>query len=236
MYLLAMTKSAVAAASTPLTTDTKLILAAERLFAFHGLDGVSLRQINSAAGQRNTSGLQYHFGSKEALVKAVFMHRLPGIDQRRAAMIAEIKAKNLTGDLPAVVEAMFMPLAEELDLGGNDKAYVRFLAQFYSHPTIRKAEVTSAEYEEAYRLAFAILSKKLPAPIVTQRLAMITGHVIHALSDLEARIATRQAAASKAKVRFFLCNLLDTVVGALSAPISSETKAILPSSYRRRSV
>jgi AcrR family transcriptional regulator len=227
------TRTAASSPSQLPTTETRLILAAERLFAAHGLDGISLRQINSAAGQKNTSGLQYHFGTKEALIKAVFMHRLPAIDRRRAAMIAGIKARNLTGDLPAVVEAMFLPLAEELDLGDNEKAYVRFLAQFYSHPAIRKAEVTSAEYEEAYRLAFAILSRKLPGPIVTQRLAMITGHVIHALSDLEARIATRRIATPRSKVQFFLHNLLDTVVGALSAPVSAATKASLPSSYRR---
>jgi AcrR family transcriptional regulator len=228
-----MTKSA-AAAPTPLPTDTKLILAAERLFAAHGLDGVSLRQINVAAGQKNTSGLQYHFGSKEALIRAVFMHRVPAIDGRRAAMIAEIKASKLVDDLPAVVEAMFVPLAEELDQGGNDKAYVRFLAQFYSHPATNKAEVTSAEYGQAYRFAFDILSRTLPGPVVAQRLAMITGYVIHALSDLEARIASRSTATSRTKTRFFLRNLLDTVVGALNAPMSPTTTASLPAHRRKR--
>jgi AcrR family transcriptional regulator len=229
-----MSRSTVALTSEVQSTQVRLVLAAERLFAAHGLDGISLRQINSAAGQKNTSGVQYHFGSKDALVRAVFMHRLPVIDGRRATLIAEIKARNRTNSLPAVVEAMFLPLAEELDQGGNDKAYVRFLAQFYSHPEIRKDEVTSAEYAEAYRLASQILSQKFPAAIVTQRLAMVTGHVIHALSDLEARIAMRRTTGAKAKVQFFVRNLLDTVAGALSAPISAATRESLPSSQRRK--
>ena len=228
-----MSKAKTASASDLNTTQTRLILAAERLFATHGLDGVSLRQINTAAGQKNTSGLQYHFGSKEALVRAVFMHRLPAIDRRRSALIAAIKARNLCDDLPAVVEAMFLPLADELDLGGNEKAYVRFLAQFYSHPEIRKAEVTSAEYGEAHRLASQILLQKLPPAIVSQRLAMVTGHVIHALSDLEARIAIGRTPGARGKVQFFVCNLLDTVVGALSASVSATTSARLPSPRRR---
>ena len=59
--------------STPTSDRTReqLILAGERLFALSGLDSVSLRQINSAAGQRNSSAAHYHFGSKEALVQAI---------------------------------------------------------------------------------------------------------------------------------------------------------------------
>jgi AcrR family transcriptional regulator len=207
-----------------LPTEVKLIRAAEQLFAAHGLDGVSLRQINKAAGQRNTSGLQYHFGSKDTLVKAVFRHRLPEIDRRRAAMIADIKAKGLKDDLPAVVRAMFLPLVEELDGGANEKAYVRFLAQFYSHPMVRKAEETTGEYEEVYRMAQKILARDIPTLIVKQRLAMIAGYVIHALSDLEARIVTGSGRPSGLKLQLFVQNLLDTVVGALRAPVSDATR------------
>lgn len=216
-----------------LTTEVKLIRAAEQLFAAYGLDGVSLRQINKAAGQRNTSGLQYHFGSKDELVKAVFRHRLPEIDQRRGRMIADIKAKGLRDDLSAIVGAMFLPLVEELDGGSNEKSYVRFLAQFYSHPTVRKAEETSDEYEQAYRMAQKILERDIPALIVKQRLAMITGHVIHSLSDLEARIVTRATRPSGLKLQLFVQNLLDTVVGALRAPVSSATQFQLCGSAKK---
>src|ERR687892_231101 len=46
------------------TTAERLIAAAESLFATHGIDGVSLREINRAAGARNASALQYHFGDR----------------------------------------------------------------------------------------------------------------------------------------------------------------------------
>jgi len=35
-----------------------------------GIDGVSLRELNQAAGQKNVSGLQYHFGHKGCLLAA----------------------------------------------------------------------------------------------------------------------------------------------------------------------
>ena len=42
--------------------------AAQRLFATRGIDGVSVREIASAANQRNSGSVHYYFGTKEALV------------------------------------------------------------------------------------------------------------------------------------------------------------------------
>ena len=49
--------------STTVTSETRdqIIRAAEELFAARGIDGVSLREINRAAGQSNTGAVQYHF-------------------------------------------------------------------------------------------------------------------------------------------------------------------------------
>ena len=41
---------------------------AQRLFAQHGIDGVTVADIVAAAGQRNKASLQYHFGSKDELI------------------------------------------------------------------------------------------------------------------------------------------------------------------------
>ena len=52
-------------------TRERLINTAERLYALHGLDGVSLDRIRREAGEKNASALQYHFGSKADLGYAV---------------------------------------------------------------------------------------------------------------------------------------------------------------------
>ena len=59
------------------STKEQILLAAERLIADHGVDGVSMRQIGSAVGSGNNSAVLYHFGSKEKLVQAIFEYRLP---------------------------------------------------------------------------------------------------------------------------------------------------------------
>ena len=87
------------------------MIAAERLFAERGLDGVSLRQINQAAGCRNVAAIHYHFGSKEALITALIERHMAGINTRRLAMLSELEHSGRAGDLQAVVEAMVWPLA-----------------------------------------------------------------------------------------------------------------------------
>lgn len=61
--------------------------AALRLFAQRGIDGVTVRQIAEAAGQKNHAAVGYHFGSKEELVRAVIVHGARLIDDLRGAML-----------------------------------------------------------------------------------------------------------------------------------------------------
>ena len=66
-----------------------LVLTAERLFAEHGIGGVSLRKISSAAGNGNNSAVQYHFGSKETLIQAIFEFRLAELHERRERLVEQ---------------------------------------------------------------------------------------------------------------------------------------------------
>jgi AcrR family transcriptional regulator len=83
----------------------QLVDAAERLFAERGIAGVSLREIGAAAGQRNNSAAQYHFGGKDGLVAAIFGRRMVPIDRRRRVMLADGD-----GSVRSYVEAIVVPL------------------------------------------------------------------------------------------------------------------------------
>lgn len=52
-----------------LSTRERIKRAARRLFALNGVDAVAVRDIISAAGQKNVSALNYYFGSKEGLLE-----------------------------------------------------------------------------------------------------------------------------------------------------------------------
>jgi AcrR family transcriptional regulator len=87
------------------STVDRLIEVGERLFATHGLDGVSLRQIAVESGTSNNSAVRYHFGSKDALVTAIIEYRLPHIIQRRELLAARSDPE----DLRSVLEAHLLP-------------------------------------------------------------------------------------------------------------------------------
>src|SRR4051812_43064837 len=106
-----------------MSTKEQLVVTAERLFAVHGLDGVSLRQIGVEAGNANNSAVQYHFGSKEGLIQAIFEHRVPHLNRRRQIL----GAQRTTDDLRTLVEVYLLPVLEESEL--DDSWYMTFLVQ-----------------------------------------------------------------------------------------------------------
>src|SRR3954464_7967810 len=107
----------------PPATALQLLLAAERLFAEHGLAGVSLRQISLEAGSSNNSAIRYHFGSKEDLLRAIFTYRLGDLTQRRALLRARANPNELRSQL----EAHVLPLIELAE--SPDSSYVSFIEQ-----------------------------------------------------------------------------------------------------------
>ena len=108
---------------------TKLILAAEQLFAKGGIEGVSLREIAAAAGQGNHHAVQYHFGSREGLIHAIFVYRMRQMETRRGEMLAAAEATGLLGDARSIVEIIFLP---QLELPGqhDNHSYAHFLLHY----------------------------------------------------------------------------------------------------------
>lgn len=117
-----------------LATQRRMIETGERLFAEHGVPGVSLRAIAEQSGHNNNNGVQYHFGNKDGLIRAILECRSGPINDARAAMLAEVPA-----DLPieeavhAVVRCMVLPVSHCLTERGVSY-YLRFTAQLHQTP------------------------------------------------------------------------------------------------------
>ncbi|MBV1934701.1 MAG: TetR family transcriptional regulator [Parvibaculaceae bacterium] len=197
-----------------------LILAAERLFAESGLHGVSLRQINDAAGQRNTSAIQYHFGNRDALAKAVFVHRMQHINPRRDALLDEMSDANGLTDLRGLIGAMAWPLAEELKPRPEGNYFLRFLAQ-----TAREegfAVLTSAPHLSTGRQrateAISALISYLPPKIHEIRVMTIGEMAINALAVFEA-----DGSGKSSDLEFKVEALIDMIAASVLAPISTQT-------------
>lgn len=87
-----------------------LIEAAERLIAEEG-PAVSLRQVVAAAGQRNSSAIRYHFGTREELIGAVVDARQSVFEPKRLRLLAELES---AGEVTArgLIRALLEPVFE----------------------------------------------------------------------------------------------------------------------------
>src|SRR2546426_11915868 len=78
------------AVKPPHETRTRILDAAEELFMLHGFEGTSMRQLTAKAGV-NLAAVNYHFGSKDALIEAVFRRRLDPMNAARIAALDELE-------------------------------------------------------------------------------------------------------------------------------------------------
>ena len=88
-------------------TKTKILDAAEGLFAAHGFTSTSLRTVTAEAGV-NLAAVNYHFGSKEQLIEAVFARRIGPLERRRLEMLDDEQQR--AGSAPLSVERIFFTL------------------------------------------------------------------------------------------------------------------------------
>ncbi|MEV5018089.1 TetR/AcrR family transcriptional regulator [Streptomyces sp. NPDC053780] len=117
-------------------TREAILTAAERLFAECGVYNVSNRQISDAAGQGNTAAVNYHFGNKTDLVRAISRRHTERIELIRDRLVAETQGSTGLRDW---VACMVRPVTEHLDGLGSPTWYARFNAQVTADPALYEA-------------------------------------------------------------------------------------------------
>ena len=108
---------------------TRLILAGEQSFAKNGINGASMREIASRAGQGNHAAVQYHFGSREGLVRAIFDYRMEQMEEARGAMLVSAERQGRLKDARTLLEIVLLPQLDLQDADGNH-SYASFLSQY----------------------------------------------------------------------------------------------------------
>lgn len=107
-------------------TRTAIIEAAEMLFAEHGVNGASLRQIGVASGSANTNVVAYHFGDRDALVAAVIQHRLPAIEAFRTSLLEQWEQRGTPLTLLELLFIIYRPIHQQRNSEGR-RSYAAFL-------------------------------------------------------------------------------------------------------------
>ncbi|MDM7464328.1 MAG: TetR/AcrR family transcriptional regulator, partial [Tepidimonas taiwanensis] len=134
----------------PPETRSRILDAAEVLFMEHGFEATSMRMITSMAGV-NLAAVNYHFGSKDALIQEVFRRRLTELNRQRLAVLDRLEAE--AGGAPLkpsrIVEAFFgtaLALAADTEHGGH--TFMRLLCRTYTEPSAFVRQFLAEEYAE----------------------------------------------------------------------------------------
>lgn len=205
------------------STRIMLMEVAERLFANRGIDAVTTREIQEAAGQSNTSVIRYHFGSRDGLIHALIAHRQSRLGALRGQMLAQMCDEGKEADPRAVVWLAVRPMADSIMAG---EMFVPFLARLAEDPRARSHlwpdhiddDWTHERLEELVQSAL----QDMPERVRRGRTFQLYMGILNVLAEA----ARSGHGISEAQLH----NYVDGWVGMLTAPVSYQTRALIADS------
>ncbi|QSX35148.1 TetR family transcriptional regulator [Shewanella avicenniae] len=117
--------------SSRIDTKTKILDAAEKLFAERGFSETSLRLITSKA-EVNLASVNYHFGSKRELIRAVLARYLDQFMPAASTAITQLQQDNPQASLFDIFSALVEPLLQlnTVRVGGT-RTFLQLLGRGY---------------------------------------------------------------------------------------------------------
>jgi len=180
-----MPASTLRTVKPPHETRTRILDAAEELFMQHGFEGTSMRQLTAKADV-NLAAVNYHFGSKDALIEAVFRRRLDPMNCARIAALDAIEATGRTLPPEAIIRAF---VGESLrmieDAKGGGRNFIRLLGRTYTDPQKPIRQLIGQLYApamERYKTAFARALPHMPVDELVWRMHFMFGTLAYTLA------------------------------------------------------
>ena len=143
------------------STPEKILQAAERLFSERGIDGVSLREITSAAGV-NSASVHYHFGSKNAVLEELFARRAHPIVAQREEMLAQLTLDPHGRPVLEDVLRAFLQPALDLLNSPDGVTFTLLRARMVLERGDVKHQVMARTFDRTNQTALKMLAKALP--------------------------------------------------------------------------
>jgi AcrR family transcriptional regulator len=212
--------------STSRTPGREALLdAAALLMDEHGIDHASLNEINRASGQRNRSAVQYHFGSRDALVRELFTRANDTIDAERNALLDHLESTGGPLSERAAIEVVVGPLSRRLRTP-EGRRYLRLCGQLLNHPRY------NADARDTLQMNTSIIRcaqyigpalAHLPQAIAIERASQVAAFTVRALAD-QARLAdTDPLPRPVLTTEAFVTNLVDILLAMLTAPTTTNS-------------
>ncbi len=208
-------------------TKQTLMRAAEKLIAERGMENVSIRNIVTAAGQKNESALQYHFKNLTGLFKAIHKARSEQVHAKRAQLIEGMLVRATEPTLRDICMLMVEPTYA---LARDNPDFRRYVKAFGHELVLTNA----SSLAEVANHGGGGRSGMQTGRMLRAALAHLDTDAFQRRMDAAVRLCAasmyhqaRQKHAFKGeRAELFLHNLVDALAGLLSAPVSRESKSL----------
>ena len=202
--------------------DTKgtILDAAERLFADEGFAAVSLRDITTAAGV-NLAAVNYHFGSKDALIAELFVLRATAINRERNALLHAAERRAGPPALREVLRALLdPPLRWWLGADPAKSTTVRFIVRAIAEgaPEIRATMESQVGHLQRFVVALARTLPALSHAEICWRLHFAMGVMHHTIGDRKRLDALSTGACDYGDVDLVVDRMVEFTAAGFEAP------------------
>lgn len=168
-------------------TRTRILDVAEELFMQHGFEATSMRLLTSTA-RVNLAAVNYHFGSKDALIEALFRRRLDPMNAERVAALDTLEQQAVEQLLAPerIIRAFIgasLHMIEDAESGGRN--FIRLLGRTYTEPAKQIRGLIGqlhAPAMERFKAAFARALPDVPLDELVWRMHFMFGTLSYTLA------------------------------------------------------
>ena len=199
----------------PPSSRERLLAAARRLFATHGYNGVSVRDIASAA-EVNSASIGYYFGGKEGLLTEVYRLAAEPISAERRRRFAELDTRG-GATLEELLDAFIRP-ALAADPAGD---FLRMRTILSAENAAVFARLTAESFDASSRAFIERLAAVLPAlprPALLWRFHFLLGTIYYSATGPQRIVALSDGACDPREVDRLLANLVPFLAAGLRSP------------------
>ena len=207
-------------------TRTRILDAAEELFMQHGFEATSMRLLTAKAGV-NLAAVNYHFGSKHALVEAVFRRRLDALNQERLAELEKLQgqAHPASEDIIRAFISPTLKLVEDAKGGGRN--FIRLLGRTYTEPAKTVRQLIGQMYApvmDRYKSALERALPQMPREELVWRMHFMFGTLAYTLAATD---TVQLIAGCKPEDRYDARLLEERLTAFLNAGLNAPLKNLI---------